>query len=171
MTYPVPETIVRTSHSLTIKANGFTVGLINGWNPTIGRTITPVYQIATRGSVDGGGFVPSGDPVEKVPGNVTGQTIAVQRYDLYKGRMEVAFGLQFSGVPEQDLMMLSNQLRGFTVDEVWEYPDDQGGGTERVAYNGCWFSNIGRNYRSDGDRIINVNATLEYTKRRKVNSA
>ncbi|KKK91768.1 hypothetical protein LCGC14_2709650, partial [marine sediment metagenome] len=32
-----------------------------------------------------------------------------------------------------------------------------------VLKNHC--SNIGRNYRSDGDRIINVNATLEYTKR------
>lgn len=172
MAFPIPETIVRTSHSLTIKANGFTIGLINGWNPSIGRTITPIYQIATRGSFEtGGGFVPSGDPVEKVPGNVTGQTIAVQRYDLYKTRVESAFGLQFVGNPDQDLMMLSNQLRGFTVEEVWEYPDDQGGGTERLEYAGCWFSNIGRNYRSDGDRIINTNATLEYTRRRKTANA
>jgi len=158
MAYPVPETIVRTSHSLTIRApNGQAIGLINGWNPAIGRTITPIYQLATDGSPDGG-RVPSGDPVEKVPGNVTGQTIAVQRYDVYKARMEIAFGTV-------DLMMLSRQDRSFYVTEFWRYPDDQGGGTEIIQYEGCWFSNIGRNYRSDGDRIINVNATLEYTRR------
>ena len=46
MAFPVPETLVRTSHSLTIRANGQTVGLINGWNPTQSRTITPIFQIA-----------------------------------------------------------------------------------------------------------------------------
>ena len=51
MAYPVPETLIRTSHSLTIRTTGpnsKTVGLINGWSPTMGRTITPAYQIATN---------------------------------------------------------------------------------------------------------------------------
>jgi len=155
MAFPVPETLVRTSHSLTIRANGVTIGLVNGWNPTISRTITPIYQIAEnhRGTF-------SGDPVEKVPGNVTGQTIAVQRYDIYVDRMETAFGTT-------DLMMLSLQDSPFEVRELWTIPDRDGGGSEVVVYTGCWFSNIGRNYRSDGDRIINTNATLEYVKRTK----
>jgi len=146
-----PQTLVRTSHSLTIRANSQSIGLINGWNPTISRTITPIYEIKTR---------TSGDPLEKVPGNVTGQTIAIQRYDLYKGRMETAFGTP-------DLMMLSLQDAPFDVIERWIFPDSAavGGGTEVIRYEGCWFSNIGRNYRSDGDRIVNVNATLEYVKR------
>jgi hypothetical protein len=154
MAFPVPETLVRTTHSLTIRANGIAIGLINGWNPTISRTVTPIYQIGTIIN-----RTASGDPVEKVPGNVTGQTIAVQRYDLYTARMEIAFGTP-------DIMMLTRQDRAFTVRESWRFPDDQGGGTEVVIYEGCWFSNIGKNYRSDGDRIVNVNATLEYTKRR-----
>jgi hypothetical protein len=151
-----PGTLVRTSHSLTIQVNGVIVGLINGWNPTISRTITPIYQIATY-------FLGtrSGDPVEKVPGNVTGQTIGVQRYDIYTKRMEEAFGTS-------DLMMLSSQLDPFDVIEKWQYPNTvlrPGGGVEMVYYKGCWLSNIGRNFRSDGDRIVNVNATLEYTRR------
>jgi hypothetical protein len=151
-----PGTYVRTSHSLTIRVGGSIIGLINGWNPTISRTITPVYQIAT----DFQG-VRSGDPVEKVPGNVTGQTIGVQRYDIYKGRMETAMGTS-------DLMMLSSQVDPFDVIEKWQFPQTTGrpeGGVEYITYKGCWFSNIGRNFRSDGDRIVNVNASLEYTKR------
>lgn len=141
-----PQTLVRTSHSLTIIAGGTGIGLINGWNPTISRTITPIYELNTR---------TSGDPFEKLPGNVTGQTIAVQRYDLYTSRMEVAFGTP-------DIMMLSLQDTAFEVRERWQFPD---GTIEGIIYQGCWFSNIGKNYRSDGDRIVNVNATLEYTKR------
>jgi len=154
-TLPPPSTLVRTSHSLTIKVpdSGVVVGLINGWNPAITRTITPIYQIAAFHI-----GVQSGNPVEKVPGNVAGMTIAVQRYDIYKQRMEEAFGTV-------DLTMLSSQLSPFSVEETWLYPD--GNTIERIIYGGCWFSNIGRNYRSDGDRIINVNATLEYVKRTK----
>ena len=147
-----PNTLVRTSHSLTIRANGTTIGLINGWNPTLSRTITPIYEINTR---------TSGDPLEKVPGNVTGLTIAVQRYDLYSSRMESAFGTP-------DIMMLSTQDNPFDVLERWRAPDNQGGGIEIIRYSGCWFSNIGKNYRSDGDRIVNVNATLEYVRRELV---
>lgn len=146
-----PGTLVRTSHALTIRVNGECIGLINGWNPTISRTITPVYEIKRE---------TSGDPVEKLPGNVTGQTIAIQRYDIYLTRMEQVFGTP-------DLMMLSLQQNPFTVQERWRFPvtDAVPGGTEIINYSGCWFSNIGRNYRSDGDRIVNVNATLEYTRR------
>jgi len=151
-----PGTLVRTSHSLTIRVKGVTIGLINGWNPTQSRTITPIYQIATfdRGTR-------SGDPVEKVPGNVTGQTIGVQRYDIYTDRMETAFGTA-------DLSMLSVQLDPFDVVEKWMFPQTDlrpQGGIEYVTYTGCWFSNIGRNFRSDGDRIVNVNGTLEYVRR------
>lgn len=159
MTFPVPETLVRSSHALTIRANGISIGLINGWNPGISRTITPVYQIGTR--VNG---VNTGEPVEKLPGNVTGQTIAVQRYDIYPEKMEEVFGV-FDGGGRNSLSMLSQQDRPFEVREQWTIPDDQGGGTEIIVYTGCWFSNIGKNYRSDGDRIVNVNATLEYVTR------
>jgi len=153
-TPPPPTTLVRTSHSLTIKArpSGLVIGLINGWTPAISRTITPVYQIATFHI-----NTRSGDPIEQVPGNVTGLTLTVQRYDIYTQRMEQAFGTT-------DLIMLSRQTEPFDVEETWQSPDNI---IERITYQGCWFSTIGRSYRSDGDRIINVNATLNYTRRIK----
>ncbi len=83
MAYPVPETLVRTSHSIKIIATGPTggpIGLINGWNPAMTKTITPIYQLGT--SVLG---VNTGEPFENVPGNVGGLQIAVQRYDLCEG--------------------------------------------------------------------------------------
>ena len=39
---------------------------------------------------------------------------------------------------------------------------------ERYVYQKCWFSNLGRTIRSDDNRIVNVNATLMYTKKLKV---
>ena len=141
-----PSTAVRTSHAVTIRVKGVVVGMINQWAPAQSRTITPIYELNAQ---------TSGEPTEKVPGNVTGQTVGIQRYDLYPARMEQVFGYV-------DLNMLSMQNAGIQVLEKWQYPD---GTTETVQYDGCWFSTIGRTYRSDGDRLVNVNATLEYTKR------
>jgi len=143
---PVPQTTVRTSHALTIKANGITVGLINGWNPTQSRTVTPIFEV----DID-----TSGAPVEYMPGNVTGLTITVQRYDTYISRMEQAFGTP-------DLFMLSRQSQPFSVLEAWSNPDPTQQ-KERFMYAGCWFTSLGRTLRSDGDRLVNVNATLVYT--------
>jgi len=146
----VPSTRVRTSHALTIKVSGITVGLINGWNPTQSRTVTPIYEV---------GEDDSGNPVENAPGNVTGLTIAVGRFDSYKRRMEEAFGTP-------DLVMLTRQSQPFDVMEIWASPHFQV--DERFIYQKCWFSNLGRTLRSDDNRIVNVNATLVYTKKLKV---
>jgi len=146
----VPGTQVRTSHALTIKVSGVTVGLINGWNPTQARTVTPVYEV---------GEDDSGNPVESVPGNVTGLTIAVGRFDTYKKRMEEAFGTP-------DLVMLTRQNQPFDVMEIWASRNFQV--DERFIYQKCWFSNLGRTLRSDDNRVVNVNATLVYTKKLKV---
>ena len=144
-----PTTAVRTSHAITIKVNGTTVGMINGWNPTQGRTVTPIFEV---------GVDTSGIPVECMPGNVTGLTISISRYDVYTLQMERAFGTA-------DLTMLSRQSEPFSVIESWTAPD---GSQERYIYDGCWFTSLGRGLRSDGDRLVNVNATLMYTKKMKV---
>lgn len=146
----VPNTRVRTSHALTIKANGVVVGLINGWTQAQSRTITPIYEVSEDDS---------GNPVENAPGNVTGLTIAVGRFDSYKRRMEEAFGTP-------DLIMLTRQSQPFEVMEVWASPHAQE--DERYIYQKCWFSNLGRTLRSDDNRIVNVSATLVYTKKLKV---
>jgi len=146
----VPSTIVRTTHSITIKVNGQTIGMINGWTPAQSRTITPIFELDISGS---------GNPVECMPGNIGGLTMAVNRYDIYTKRMEETFGTP-------DLVMLTRQSEPFVITEIWNIPGttDQ----ERYLYNGCWFSSIGRNLRSDDTRIVNVNASIMYTTKQKV---
>lgn len=172
----VPVTRVRTTHALTIKANGVAVGLINGWNPTQGRAAAHVFEVGTDNS---------GNPVEIVPGNINGLTVSINRFDTYRRRMETAFGTP-------DLVMLTRQNEPFDVIESWALPGDvqfavgaglttrtsEGGlpievsspftDTERFIYQGCWFTSLGRTLRSDDNRIVNVNATIMYTKKMKV---
>jgi hypothetical protein len=143
-----PNTSVRTSHAITIRANGETVGVIQSWNPGMNRGITAVYEL----NVD-----TSGEPTEKVPGNLGGLTISVSRYDLYNKRMERAFGISDSG-------MLSDQKNPFQVLEYWRLPDNS---QEVWIYQGCWFSNLGRTYSATDARLVLVNGTIEYTKRLK----
>jgi len=158
---PLPLTNVRTSHALTIRANGVTVGLINGWDNSQGRTITPVFEV----DVDD-----SGNPVENVPGNANGLTLTISRYDTYPIRMEDAFGTP-------DLVMLTRQNRPFDLFEVWSIPVSIQSlskepavllDTERYVYTNCWFSSLGRTLRADDNRIVNVNASIVYAKKVKV---
>lgn len=144
-----PDTLVRSTHSLTIKVNGVTIGLIQGWNPQQNRQITPVYEINSESS---------GLPLENIPGNVQNLTIAVQRFDIWPVRMEQAFGTV-------DLTMLSNQQTPFSVQEIWVSPS---GALEIWQYEGCWFSTLGRGFRSDDGRIVNVNASLTYVFKTKI---
>ena len=146
----VPDTLIRTSHAVTIKAQGVTVGLINGWNANQSRTVTPIYQVGEDNS---------GNPEEIMPGNVTGLSITINRYDIYPTRMEVAFGTP-------DLVMLTRQNQPFDVLEIWKFPGNIG--QERFIYTGCWFNSLGRNISSNDARIVNVNASLMYTKKLKV---
>lgn len=146
----IPNTTTATSHAIAIRANGVTIGMIQTWAPSQTRGITAVYELnpATTGEI-----------IENVPGNVGGTTIQVSRYDLFNKRMEEAWGTAFD---IQD--MLSNQNDPLTIQERWSQPN----GTVNVyVYTGCWFSSLGRNFAVQGDRIINVSATLNYVKKRK----
>lgn len=148
--YNPPETVARTCHSLSIVVKGKRIGLINGWNPQQSRDVTPIYEINVE---------TSGLPLENIPGNVRGLTIAINRYDIWLAKMEDAFGTV-------DLTMLSNQKAPFSVQEEWTYPD---GVTKEVwEYSGVYFTNIGRNYRSDDQRIVNVSAQLVYVHKARI---
>lgn len=142
--YNPPETLARTSHSITILFGGKAIGMINSWAPNQTRQITPIYEIDVR---------TSGIPTENLPGNVQGLTLTVQRYDLWTERLEKAFG-------RVDLFMLSNQKAPFVVQERWTSPS---GAIECWQYENCWFSSLGRAFRSDDTRLVNVNASITYT--------
>lgn len=142
-----PDTRVRLSHALTIRARGQTIGLIQNFNPANqSRPLSYVYELNT---------LTSGEPVERTPQNVGGLSIAVDRYDLYASKMEVAFGTA-------DFTMLSDQTEKFQLREVWRNPD---GSTESFVYLECQFSSLGRKFSAVGDRIVMVNAVIEYLKK------
>jgi hypothetical protein len=148
-----PITQARTSHAITIRVNGKTIGAIQSWNTAQTRGLTQYYELNAE---------TSGEVVETVPGNLGGQSLSVSRYDLYTDRMEEVFGAR--GVPAR-VDMLSDYRSSFDVFEITRFPD---GTAEAIVYIGCWFSNIGRNHSSTGDRMVLVNATLQYTRKKRI---
>ena len=144
---PIPVTATRTDHALSIRVGGKTIGQIQDWNPQQNRTVTPVYELnsATSGEVN-----------ENVPGNITGLTITVNRYDLYTSKMEQVWG------PNFDIQMLTDQTNSIQIQEKWLVPN---GAPEVWIYTGCWFTSLGRNHSANGDRITKVNASLMYVKK------
>lgn len=146
----IPNTVARTSHAITITTvDGQTIGMIKEWQPALQRDVTPIYEINAA---------TSGDPVENVPGNAKGMQIRVRRYDLYTKRMEEAFG-------SMAIFWITDQDNPIQVREAWKFPDNS---TEVWVYDGCWFQNIGRNFSSEDQRLVLVDATLVYLKRRPV---
>lgn len=142
----IPNTTVRTSHAVSIRVGGITIGQIQTWNPTQSRPVTPTYELNS---------ITSGEVYENVPGNMTGLTINVSRYDLYNKRMEQAWGSNFN------LRMLSDQQNPLAIIEKWVNPNNT---THINVYQGCWFTSLGRTLSATGDRIVNVNAALVYTR-------
>ena len=150
---PVPNTTIRSSHAVSIRVASTTIGQIQTWAPNQSRTVTPAYQLAsTLNGID------SGEVVENVPGNITGLTIQVSRYDLFASKMEQIWGTA------QALWMLTKQVNQIEVEEKWTNPDNT---SEKYTYFDCWFSQLGRNLQAQGDRIVMVNATLNYARVRK----
>lgn len=160
-----PNTVAQLSHAMTIQVNGITVGAISDWGPRQTQQVTELYEfgVVTAGGAEGGTTAQysrySGEPFEKVPGNVSGLQIEVRRYDVYTIPMELAFGTP-------DLTMLSNQRNAFHVREMWTKPDNTNNYFNH--YQGCWFSDLGRTMSTSGDRTVQVNATLQYTRRDRV---
>jgi len=144
-----PQTAVRTSHAIQLKANGVVIGLIKTWAPKQSKKVDPVYEL----NID-----TSGTPYENLPGNVEGLSITVDRYDIWTKRMEEAFGTP-------DLTNLASQRAPITVEEYWTKPD---GTVEVLLYEGVWFKSIGRSYASDDARVVQVNAELIYVRCTKV---
>jgi len=142
-----PNTLTRLDHAVTITCNGMTIGHIQEWSPTQSRGMTPVYELNSASS---------GTILEHAPGNMSGQTIGVNRYDLYTLRMEKVWG------PVFNINLLADQTVGLTIFEGWKNPD----GTTLVnVYEGCWFQQLGRTHSAQGDRITKVNASMVYTKK------
>lgn len=148
-----PNTTVQLSHAMAIRAAGQTIGAINSWAPKQTRSISELYEFG-QGVSSAQFGLGNGEPFAKVPNNVSGMTIDVNRYDLYPRRMETAFGTA-------DLSMLSSQNSELELREGWVSPNNENNYSK--VYSGCWFSSIGRTITATGERIVNVSATIEYT--------
>lgn len=160
MTVAPPNTKAQLSHAVVIKINRQTIGAINEWNPKQSKTITELYELGNGAAGTNGDFgLGNGEPFEKVPGNVSGMQIEVRRYDIYTKQMELVLGTT-------DLTMLSNQDDPFECREGWAAPSNVN--NYYVMYLGCWFSDLGRTISSTGDRTVNVNATIHYTRKERV---
>jgi hypothetical protein len=157
-----PYTQTKTSHALVIQAGGQAIGAINSWQVQQNLGMTAVHEFGSFTGPYGDTF---GAPYEQVPQNIDNMAITINRYDLYKAPMERVFGTS-------DLSMLSNDVGRegesslFTLKEKWMSPN--AGQRYAILYEGCWFTNIGRNLQTTGDRIVNVNATMVYTRRKRV---
>jgi hypothetical protein len=149
----IPKTSIRASHAVTIRtSDGTTIGLIQSWAPNQARPTTAVYQLNASD-----GKVPPGEIYERVPMNITGTTINVNRVDLYNLRMENAWGKNFSAIK-----MLTDQNNPLEIRELWSNPND--GSKTTLVYQGCWFTSLGRNLPADGDKVVRVNAAIDYVR-------
>lgn len=191
----VPITRVRTSHALTIKVNGQAIGLINGWTPTQGRAATPVFEVGTDGSGNPVETVPGNANgltltinrfdtyllrMEEAFG--TRDLIMLTRQNQPFDVMEVwklpnitdGYNEKLNAggfTPQANAVSVPNAIFGdlsigtkLATDAPSPFT-----GEERFIYRGCWFTSLGRTLRADDNRIVNVNATIAYTIKQKVN--
>jgi hypothetical protein len=103
-----PTTEIRTSHTLSIRVGGKVIGQIQSWAPTQSRNFTPYYEV---NAVTNGGIS------EHLPGNSTGLSVQITRYDLYREQMEQVWGNNF------DISMLTDQTNPLQVQEKWYDPN------------------------------------------------
>lgn len=101
---PIPSTLVRTSHAISIKAGNQVIGNIQTWSPSQARAVNPLYEIDAVGT---------GMPLEQTPGVASGLTIQVARYDLYAAKMEEVWG------SPKPFWMLTDQHNPIDVEEKW----------------------------------------------------
>lgn len=148
---PLKDTVSRLSHSITIRANGVTIGAISELKENHQQGLKALYGLGTFEQPGRYGSR-SGEPYEIVPNNVEPVTLQLQRYDLVATKLEQAFNVAF------DLTVLSNQTSGIEVVQIERRTD---GTTEGFVWRGCWFDSIGRTISAEGERVIQVDATLK----------
>lgn len=155
-----PNTVTVTNHGLLIQAFGEAIGAVTRWAPRQSQTLTPVYEFGQL-TTGGGDDVPAkrGEPYEIVPGNVTGTTLDINRYDIYTKRFEDAFRTL-------DLTMLSSQASSIKFIEFVASPDGTLSFTD--VYYGVWFQTLGKEHSADGNRIVMASATAMFARKRPV---
>jgi hypothetical protein len=150
----LPNTTTRLSHALTLRIGpGQIVGAVFAFSPSQRRSIDEEWEVDAAAS---------GLPSDIVPQALTERTIRIERYDIYTRLMEEITGTK-------ELIVLTDQSRPFILREVWRAPYGVLTGGQRVyEYLNCWFSDLGRTVRSDDNRVVSVEATIVWGRRRRV---
>jgi len=162
-----PSTQTAMSHAITIRTDrGIKIGRIQSWAPAMTRTIDTIYEVQANNT---------GEPLERVAQIQNTNRISVERYELYTFHIGEAFGVPTTGGGSPDvtgssdaidLVSLVRQVKPFSVREIWRDPF---GAIRAYIYTGVWFSDWGITIASNDDRIIKARATLEFTRRLRLN--
>jgi hypothetical protein len=150
----LPNTRTRLDHALTLRTgSGRAIGAVKTFSYSQSRSLDEEFEVNAQGS---------GMPVDLVPQNVTRREMRIERYDLYTKIMEEVFGTQ-------ELVVLTDQYRPFTLRELWRGPAGVLTGGQRIYhFTGCWFTDIGRTLDTSGDRVVMADATIAWTDRVRV---
>lgn len=137
------NTVTRTSHSVTIRSGGRTIGAINSFEVSRSKDIKENFYISP---------LPSGQPQEIIPLNTKDRKIKISRYELYRRPFEDRFG-------DFDLIKLSNQRNRFSIMEKLVDPTNR---SKVIGYSDCYFISLGYKYASDGDMVVMVDAEIVF---------
>lgn len=143
-----PKITTRTSHSVTLRSGGFFIGGINSFSQNQGRDVKENFYLAP---------IPSGEPSEIIPKNVTSRKLTIASYDLYRTPFEERFG-------DFDLLRLTNQKNAF---EIVERIQDPFNNVKVIVYEGCYFSSLGYEYRAQDDMVVMYDAELIFLTKTK----
>lgn len=153
----VPTTQIVSNHGLLIFAGTKFIGVVAAWSHTHNQTVTPAYVFGDQ-VVGINDVKPArGEPVENMPGNATGMSINIERYDIYTERFEDAFGTK-------RLDMLTMQNSPLTFKEVIKGPGQR---FDLIGqFYGVHFTSLGYQHRADDTRQVRVQASAAFTRRR-----
>lgn len=139
----------KTYHGASIVVANNIIGRITSWQPAaLTRAVNHVYELSN---------VTWGRPVDIVPAQNTGYSIAVTRVEVWDEELEITLGYEskWSDLADQNRPFTIQEylFRGTSVYQLW-------------TYKGCWFSDKNEDaWTADGDGIIRVTATLMYLTR------
>lgn len=191
-----PLTKIRTSHAITIRTANKTIGQIQHWAPSQARAVNPVYEIDAVGkgvprenaigvasnlTIQVARYDLYKSKMEEIWGTpyaffmLTDQFNPLdieERWVKYNDEhIQAPVPWKHAIVPTWGKDIGAKLLTDWGLEEDVTEGIDAGEGeitVEKLWYSGCYFSQLGRNLQAEGDRIVMVNATINYVKVRSL---
>ena len=150
----VPTTNARLTHAYRLRTSGGrTIGAVYQCDEDQGRNVDLEFEVDVNGV---------GQPADIIPQDMTTQTLTIARWDLYTSVIEEAF-------TNFELSMLTDQSRGFRLQEVWRAPTSILNSTGRLyEYRPCFFARIGRKKSATDERTTRTDAVIVWLDRSRI---